>query len=151
MFTTPLNPPSEKDGLYMASHQSPKAIIDALTATTASFHAALTSYWPKLNQLPKDRAINYLAAAIGIFSQQLTTPQCIQGEAVKKAAMCILEDYSHLNLADVVLCLKMGIKGQLTDYYGRLDTQVLYDWFYHYNITRASAERLEQLRQEQDK
>jgi len=148
MLTTPLNPPSGEDGLYMALHQSPKAIIDALTATTASFHAALTSYWPKLHQLPPDKALDYMAAAISIFSQQLTTPQCIQGEAVRKAAMYILEDYGHLNLADVVLCLKMGIKGQLTEYYGRLDAQVLYDWFYHYNITRASAERLEQLRKE---
>jgi len=148
MFTTPLNPPSGEDGLYMARHQPPKAIIDALTVTTATFHAALTSHWPPLNQLPKDRSIDYIAAAISIFAQQLTTPQCIQGEAVQKAAMYILEDYSHLNLADVVLCLKLGIKGQLTDYYGRLDAQVLYDWFYHYNITRASAERIEQLRQE---
>lgn len=73
--------------------------------------------------------------------QLLNVQQKIEDVVIRRAAGFILEDYSHLSIPDLVLCMKMGVKTQLGEFYGRFDAQVAYDWFYEYNIQRKEAQR----------
>ena len=49
----------------------------------------------------------------------------------------IVEDYSHLSLADVGLVLKRGIQGFYGPLYGRLDVPTVMIWFAEYEKERT--------------
>ncbi len=144
MYNTPLNPPTTEDAIYQLTHCSIKDTLSAIQPT--DLHAVLRTVWPSLQLLHDDKAIDIIAAAIARTVQQVAVAQPMDADKVRRAAYFIWEDYRHLSIEDVMLCLKMGVKGQLTPFYGRLDAQVIYDWFHEYNIQRDEAARLELLR-----
>ena len=136
---------TKDDAMMLMLHQQPRKVLQAVQPR--GIHEAIASLWPCLNVLHDEPAISYLSAAIAMTAQMLNTNQRMEGDAVRRTAVYVYEDYSHLNIEDVMLCLKMGVKGQLGEFYGRFDAQVVYDWFYEYNILRTQAKRISELRQ----
>lgn len=58
-------------------------------------------------------------------------------EHIEKIGEYIVEDYSHLSLADVGLVLKRGQKGYYGQLYNRLDVPTVMIWFAEYEKERT--------------
>lgn len=135
---------SREEAYRKALLLSPATTLASLRPT--GFDDVFTSLQPRLNELPNDRALALITLAINHLIPCLNTPERLNAQGVKHAAELVLFDYGHLLLDDIVLCTNMGLKGQLEEFYGRFDVQVIYSWFYQYNILRTQAARLHDLR-----
>lgn len=113
-----------------------------------SFDDVFESYYPALHLLKDEVAINCLVQAIKATQNLLNVPQLLPDAQIRQAALFLLEDYAHLNLTDLMWCMRLGLTNRLCEFHGRFDAQVLYDWFYEYNIRRHEAYRYWSLRQE---
>jgi hypothetical protein len=58
-------------------------------------------------------------------------------EHIERIGEYIVEDYSHLSLADVGLVLKRGQKGFYGQLYNRLDVPTVINWFAEYEKERT--------------
>jgi len=139
--------PFSKDSvMYTITHQTPIQVYHYIHPT--DIYEAISSPWPQLEVLQPDTAISYLAVAIAQQGSLITSPMKITGNEVRRAAVLLLEDYRFFNLSDIILCLNMGIKGELSPSYGRYDVQTLCNWFGDYTQLRQQALRLTEARAE---
>lgn len=132
--------------MFLVSRIKPYMVLDSLNPR--NYEEVFTSPLPTLSECdairrPDIRNIGeeYVTMALVQAQRLLNVSPKLEETAIRKAAGYILEDYSHLTIADLALCTKLGIKGQLGAFYGRFDAQVVYDWFYMYNLRRTEAKR----------
>lgn len=140
-------PSSREEALRLAQMQPPHQFMKTIRPT--SFGDVISSLTPRLEELPDERAKAFLAAILNQAISCLATQERMNAQGVEHAAELILQDYRHLTLCDLALCISMGLRGQLEEFYGRFDVQVAYSWFYHYNILRTQAMRLAEMRTEE--
>lgn len=141
-----LIPKTREEALFLVSRIKPYMVLDSLNPR--NYEEVFTSPLPSLAECEAIRrpdirnlAEEYVTMALVQAQRLLNVSPKLEDAAIRKAASYILEDYAHLSIADLALCTKLGIKGQLGTFYGRLDAQVVYDWFYLYNIRRDEAKR----------
>jgi len=146
MNLSPLTPPGREEALRLMLHMTEPAIIRMINPT--DIRQVIHSVWPGLDVLNEDKAVSLIAIAISQTVAQLSTPTRMDGVQVRRAACMVLEDYRMLSIEDIVLCLKMGIKGEWGEFYGRFDVQVIMDWLHAYYLLRTQALRLASLRQQ---
>ena len=135
-------PNTREEAKFLVSRISPYMLMDHLNPR--DFEAVFTSPLPMLSEcaaMRRNLAEDYVTMAVVHAQKLLNVSPKLEENAIRKAAGYILEDYAHLTIADLALCMKLGIKGQLGTFHGRLDAQVVYDWFYTYNLRRAEAKR----------
>ncbi len=130
--------------MFLVSRIKPYMVLDSLNPR--SYEEVFTSPLPTLSECeairrPDIRNLGeeYVTMALVQAQRLLNVSPKLEENVIRKAASYILEDYAHLTITDLALCTKLGIKGQLSPFYGRLDAQVVYDWFYAYNIRRDEA------------
>lgn len=62
----------------------------------------------------------------------------MNGTQVALTADLIIDDYSHLQIDDIKLCLRNAMKGKYGPVYNRIDGSVVLGWFKAYNRERCS-------------
>jgi len=145
MNNTPSYSPAQADMIYKVVHMPILLLLKEIQPKT--FTDVFNSHWLQLNELNDNKPIDFIAAAMAVIADQFAPSVRIDANMLRSAAVYVYEDYGFLQLDDIQLCLKMGIKGQLTEFYGRFDAQVIYDWFHEYNIQRTTALRFYNLHQ----
>lgn len=84
-----------------------------------------------------------LAALIFGAAELLNVGKDMSPMQVGFMAEYIAADYPYFTLADVKMCLRMGVLGKFGEVFGRLDVQVLAKWFAKYAELRLeTAEQL---------
>ncbi len=118
---------------------APSQILSEIRAR--NFDDVFRSVYPRLNELEEPVAINYLVCAIKATQDLINVHDVLHDKQWRTAAVYLLEDYGHLTMTDLMLISRLGLTGQLVEFHGRFDAQVIYDWFYAYNIRRDEAKR----------
>lgn len=141
-----MKPETREQAMFIVRSTRPYTVLESIEGSR--FDDVFNSMYPPLHELNgmqvqglRNLALEYIVMAIVQAQRLLNVAPKLEDTAIRKAAGYILEDYSHLTIADLGLCMKLGIKGQLGAFYGRFDAQVVYDWFYAYNIKRDEAKR----------
>lgn len=135
--------PNTREGaMYAVLHVKPYMVLESLDPH--GYEDVFRSVLPTLEEctaISRNLGEDYVTMALVQAQRLLNVSPKLEEKAIRKAASYILEDYAQLSIADLALCMKLGIKGQLGTFYGRFDAQVAYDWFYMYHIRREEARR----------
>ena len=96
---------------------------------------------PTLNNVVKQfgqlKAEAYAQLCVVELLNYISVGDGLTKEHIEKIGQYIVEDYSHLSLADVGLVLKRGQKGYYGQLYNRLDVPTVMIWFAEYEKERT--------------
>lgn len=96
---------------------------------------------PTLNnvveQFGQQKAEAYAQLCVVELLNYISVGDGLTKEHIEKIGEYIVEDYSHLSLADVGLVLKRGQKGFYGQLYNRLDVPTVINWFAEYEKERT--------------
>lgn len=135
---------SREQALLWVERNTPLFVINQLMPH--SFEDVLTSRMPTLSELPNDRAKDIIEVVLNRTKSLICTPYNLTPEAIRVLRSFILDDYGMLNIEDLLLAVKLGIRGDLTDFFGRLDAQVIMNWLYEYYNLRKQQSALREMR-----
>lgn len=77
--------------------------------------------------------------AISDLAEFLNVNGTMNAMQIGQTAQFILDDYSWLTIDDMKLCFNLAKKGAFGQVYGRLDGQVILEWFRQYETQRVKV------------
>lgn len=107
----------------------------------ASFQQALSASLPTFATTKKylgEVAINaQIHEAIHYLSDTVSVGRKLNDIQIEVICEALMEDYHYLNLGDLKLCFKRGVRGIYGQLYDRLDAMIVLDWVRRYAEERA--------------
>ena len=101
---------------------------------------AIDSKMPSLVKINKvlgtKEAVKVIATMIVNTTEFLNVPK-LTGIQIKMTAEFIYEEYYFLNISDLNLCFKNGMKGKYGELYNRIDGQIILKWLREYEDERV--------------